>query len=760
MASTFGPKAALHPCSTQFDSIHVSRHTWIPQYQQPSIDLAPIDGPRATISAGTYPNQQQTLAASSHLPFVHGHAEIHSPQYPFPTFAIGMNALPPTLSPMVSPIVSRPWPSQVFAPNDTAAPADVCMSPASSHSSVRASSTPPSFSDLDDADKEPYIQFHAAFVAYDKQKQEKLGPRVVPFPDESRQRLKELATDALFTLNIEDLSPFSPNGDEHSFNLPSVPPVSAATFAAALPEYPIVQEDTYPPQPAQQEVHTRIDVPMTICEYRQAPVSPLQPDPTFFRIPPTAQPAQHHASSPIFQAHDPESVQYSHHVSFMVNNPRNDVGFISSYPVVSQLPALPRRPFTAGAALSQSPPLATNAPHSLLPSPVDPCPPRPTTAPSSLPYEFKIPAAPVQEGLAPANFLPDFDLSSPPRAEIGLSAASHHSACTVGATVSPISRPTSPWPSQQPRNRKSYTTSAKAGAIKSEVVAGKKPRGRKKKEEKPEPEKGKKVNEDAAPRRPEIKAPKRPASAWQLFFQHWVKQHMGVPRKYDGEDADRMSVHHEAKLASDMYHDIPEDEKEAWEERAKEEKRKYDKALAAWERTLRPELIKAENQFRAHSRRHGYNGKKFSKTNMKNPNIPPKPLSAFFLYSKEIKDTPELTQRIFGSETEAKARAKLAAASWRAMTPAEKQIYLDKAAENKAVWDETRGVYEEMTKELPDGVEMPPFPTLQEAREWMQRRTARLSATVRTTAQVVHSQGGNQPIAAESAKPRSSPIKA
>lgn len=87
-------------------------------------------------------------------------------------------------------------------------------------------------------------------------------------------------------------------------------------------------------------------------------------------------------------------------------------------------------------------------------------------------------------------------------------------------------------------------------------------------------------------------------------------------------------------------------------------------------RSLTPEDIKRENVFRAAQRKAG----KSRKGNIKDPNAPKKPLSAYFMFLQRIRADPKLVRDIFGDETETTKQSVLAAAKWRSMTDAERQV--------------------------------------------------------------------------------------
>lgn len=87
-------------------------------------------------------------------------------------------------------------------------------------------------------------------------------------------------------------------------------------------------------------------------------------------------------------------------------------------------------------------------------------------------------------------------------------------------------------------------------------------------------------------------------------------------------------------------------------------------------KTLTPDDIKRENAFRAAQRKAG----KSRKSNIKDPNAPKKPLSAYFMFLQRIRANPYLVRDIFGDETETTKQSVLAAAKWRSMTDAERQV--------------------------------------------------------------------------------------
>jgi hypothetical protein len=95
-----------------------------------------------------------------------------------------------------------------------------------------------------------------------------------------------------------------------------------------------------------------------------------------------------------------------------------------------------------------------------------------------------------------------------------------------------------------------------------------------------------------------------------------------------------------------------------------------ERELDMYMRGLTPDDIKRENLFRTAQRKAG----KSRKSNIKDPNAPKKPLSAYFMFLQRIRSDAVLVQEVFGSETETTKQSVLAAAKWRSMTDDERKV--------------------------------------------------------------------------------------
>lgn len=156
------------------------------------------------------------------------------------------------------------------------------------------------------------------------------------------------------------------------------------------------------------------------------------------------------------------------------------------------------------------------------------------------------------------------------------------------------------------------------------------------------------------------------------------------------QPGERLNVAHVAKDAGQRYAALPEEKKKEFQRKSQEAKAEWEREMAAWRATLTPEDIKQENMFRTAQRKAG----KSRKGNLKDPNAPKKPLSAYFLFLRAIRADPALTESVFEGEQETTKQSVLAASKWRALPEAEKQPYLEKAEADKAEYERLRREYE------------------------------------------------------------------
>jgi len=181
-----------------------------------------------------------------------------------------------------------------------------------------------------------------------------------------------------------------------------------------------------------------------------------------------------------------------------------------------------------------------------------------------------------------------------------------------------------------------------------------------------------------------LKPPKLAPSAWQLYFTDWIQKQQRLGTR-------KLNVAQAAKEAGQEYASLSPDEKEPYKRRSQAAKETREREHEAYMRTLTPDDIKRENAYRAAQRKAG----KSRKGNIKDPNAPKKPLSAYFMFLQRIRADPKLVKDIFGDETETTKQSVLAAAKWRSMTDAERQPFLAQAEQEKMEYEAARRLYEE-----------------------------------------------------------------
>ncbi|TFK20350.1 hypothetical protein FA15DRAFT_673551 [Coprinopsis marcescibilis] len=203
-----------------------------------------------------------------------------------------------------------------------------------------------------------------------------------------------------------------------------------------------------------------------------------------------------------------------------------------------------------------------------------------------------------------------------------------------------------------------------------------------------------------------LKPPKLAPSAWQLYFTDWIQKQQRLGTR-------KLNVAQAAKEAGQEYASLSNEEKEPYKRRSQAAKETREREHEAYMRTLTPEDIKRENVYRAAQRKAG----KSRKGNIKDPNAPKKPLSAYFMFLQRIRADPKLVKDIFGDETETTKQSVLAAAKWRSMTDAERQPFLAQAEQEKMEYEAARRLYEEGTTGYGTNInfsilQSPAFPTI------------------------------------------------
>jgi len=176
------------------------------------------------------------------------------------------------------------------------------------------------------------------------------------------------------------------------------------------------------------------------------------------------------------------------------------------------------------------------------------------------------------------------------------------------------------------------------------------------------------------PAKSHLHPPRQAQSMWQLFFTDELNKAKAAAAVGDSPGGtphhSKLNVAQIAKDAGIAYANLTPDQKAHYTRKVQESKDQYAKDLAAWQATLTPEDIRVENAFRAQQRKEG----KSRKGNLKDPNAPKKPLSAYFLFLKGIREDDALRARVWGEESETTKQSVLAAERWRSLTDEEKKV--------------------------------------------------------------------------------------
>ena len=183
-----------------------------------------------------------------------------------------------------------------------------------------------------------------------------------------------------------------------------------------------------------------------------------------------------------------------------------------------------------------------------------------------------------------------------------------------------------------------------------------------------------------------LRPPKLAPSAWQLYFTDWIQRHQQTSTR-------KLNVAQAAKEAGQQYAELSAAEKEPYKRKSAALKQERERQNADYMKTLTPDDIKRENAFRTAQRKAG----KSRKSNLKDPNAPKKPLSAYFMFLQRIRSDPVLVKEVFGDEQETTKQSVLAAAKWRDMSDDERKPFLARAEQEKLDYEAARRLYEEGT---------------------------------------------------------------
>ncbi|KAJ7791685.1 putative HMG1 protein [Mycena olivaceomarginata] len=168
------------------------------------------------------------------------------------------------------------------------------------------------------------------------------------------------------------------------------------------------------------------------------------------------------------------------------------------------------------------------------------------------------------------------------------------------------------------------------------------------------------VTRDTSPPLKSVLGRRSSRPAWQLYFTDWIQ-------RQQANSSRKLNV---AQAAKEAGQSMP-----PYKRRSQAAKDVRERQLASYMRTLTPDDIKRENAFRAAQRKAG----KSRKSNIKDPNAPKKPLSAYFMFLQRIRADKRLVEEVFGEETETTRQSP----------------FLAQAEQEKMEYEAARRVYED-----------------------------------------------------------------
>jgi hypothetical protein len=202
--------------------------------------------------------------------------------------------------------------------------------------------------------------------------------------------------------------------------------------------------------------------------------------------------------------------------------------------------------------------------------------------------------------------------------------------------------------------------------------------------------KKKKDDEKAAPKvqaKSLLKPPRQAQSMWQLFFADELakEKEAAITRSPGGTETHaKLNVAQIAKDAGFAYNKMSDEQRKYYAGKVDESKKEYAAAKKIYDANLTPEDVRIENIFRAQQRKEG----KSRKGNLKDPNAPKKPLSAYFLFLKGIRESTELRNRVWAKESETTKQSVLAAERWRSLSDDEKRVSTSQEVEALGIADQ------------------------------------------------------------------------
>ncbi|CAG8493899.1 7696_t:CDS:2 [Acaulospora colombiana] len=154
---------------------------------------------------------------------------------------------------------------------------------------------------------------------------------------------------------------------------------------------------------------------------------------------------------------------------------------------------------------------------------------------------------------------------------------------------------------------------------------------------------------------PALEFPKRPASPYNLFFTEYYK------KKKD--DSPNLKLTEIAKLGGDNWRNMPDDQKNVYNERYKKAKSQYDEEYQKWRESLSPKVIALENKRRRIEKAAGRSNQR----PLKDPKAPKRPRSSYLQFAME--NMAEY------KDLKVTERSKAIAQKWKALSPDERKPF-------------------------------------------------------------------------------------
>jgi len=155
--------------------------------------------------------------------------------------------------------------------------------------------------------------------------------------------------------------------------------------------------------------------------------------------------------------------------------------------------------------------------------------------------------------------------------------------------------------------------------------------------------------------------PKRPATSWSLFF----KDHLDEVRA----SGRPIVPTQETVVAAALWQQLPSAQKHAYEDKFKVAFEQYKKDLNQRLQELTPEEYKLENARRQALRAAG----RKSLPRLKDPNAPKRPLTSYFRFAQDLRQTGKY------AKLPLEEQAKAFASAWASAPKAEKELYQEQA---------------------------------------------------------------------------------